>query len=330
MPLLFTVIAFSSLEERGANRELEECSPSPDDVAIVMFTSGSSGTPKGVIVSHRNLVSAMNDFVSMCDQYGAYTSDDVYLAYLPMAHMLELATEMLLLGAGARIGYSFPLTITDSSAVAKGCQRDVTLLQPIILVYLPLIADRLRKGVNEVATSKGPLFQGPNLRRGEYHDADNTRADHVGPPLPCCYMKLVDWDEGNYRTTDKLNSRGEIVVGGPCVAKGYFKNDELMKESFKEEGGIRWFYPGGIAEIFPDGTLRIVDRKKDLVKLQFGEYISLGRVESVLKTCPLVDNLFVYGNSLHTYLVAFVTPNYQHLQLIARDLGRGEEVSNVC
>ncbi|XP_075555772.1 fatty acid CoA ligase Acsl3-like [Dermacentor variabilis] len=394
------VIPFSSLEEKGADRELEECSPSPDDVAIVMFTSGSSGMPKGVMVSHRNLVSALNGFAVMCDQFGAYTSDDAYLAYLPLAHMLELVTETLLFGAGARIGYSSPLTITDNStAVAKGCRGDVTLLQPTLMVCVPLIVDRLRKGVNEVAASKGPVFKalfdyavqyknfwldlgfdtpllnqlvfkhvrlllGPNLKvlacgsaplssytrrfvracmgcrviegygitetsgGGSFMNADDASADRVGAPLPGCYIKLVDWDEGNYRTTDKPNPRGEIVVGGPCVAKGYFKNDELTKEFFTEEGGIRWFYSGDIGEIFPDGTLKIVDRKKDLVKLQFGEYISLGRVESVLKTCPLVDNMCVYGNSLRTYLVALVAPNYKHLQRIARELGRGDDLSD--
>lgn len=391
------VIPFSSLEERGEDHEQEQCSPSPDDVAIVMFTSGSSGTPKGVMASHRNLISSMNGFGVVCSKFGAYTCNDVYLAYLPLAHMLELAAETLLIGAGARIGYSSPFTITDNaSAVAKGCRGDVTLLQPTVFACVPLIVDRLRKGVNEVAASKGPFFKalfdyavqyknfwldlgfdtpilnqlvfkhvrlllGPNLKvlacgsaplsrhtrrfvracmggrviegygltetsgAASIMNAEDVSADRVGAPLPGCYLRLVDWEEGNYRTSDTPNPRGEIVVGGPCVTKGYYKNEELTKESFREEGGVRWFYTGDIGEIFPDGTLKIVDRKKDLVKLQFGEYISLGRVESVLKTCTLVDNLFVYGNSLHTYLVAVVAPNLKQLQRIARRLGRDED-----
>lgn len=391
------VIPFSSLEERGVAHEQEQCSPSPDDVAIVMFTSGSSGTPKGVMASHRNLISSMNGFGVVCSKFGAYTCNDVYLAYLPLAHMLELAAETLLIGAGARIGYSSPFTITDNaSAVAKGCRGDVTLLQPTVFACVPLIVDRLRKGVNEVAASKGPFFKalfdyavqyknfwldlgfdtpilnqlvfkhvrlllGPNLKvlacgsaplsrhtrrfvracmggrviegygltetsgAASIMNAEDVSADRVGAPLPGCYLRLVDWEEGNYRTSDTPNPRGEIVVGGPCVTKGYYKNEELTKESFREEGGVRWFYTGDIGEIFPDGTLKIVDRKKDLVKLQFGEYISLGRVESVLKTCTLVDNLFVYGNSLHTYLVAVVAPNLKQLQRIARRLGRDED-----
>ncbi|KAL3205237.1 hypothetical protein MRX96_011137 [Rhipicephalus microplus] len=353
------VIPFSSLEERGVDHEQEQCSPSPDDVAIVMFTSGSSGTPKGVMASHRNLISSMNGFGVVCSKFGAYTCNDVYLAYLPLAHMLELAAETLLIGAGARIGYSSPFTITDNaSAVAKGCpRRRDALLQPTVFACVPLIVDRLRKGVNEVAASKGPFFKAlfdyavpvqellarPGLRHanpqpaglqarpapaGAQPEGPRLRLGSITASVPRSRVATCDLLTGKKATTGRRTRqtpRGEIVVGGPCVTKGYYKNEELTKESFREEGGVRWFYTGDIGEIFPDGTLKIVDRKKDLVKLQFGEYISLGRVESVLKTCTLVDNLFVYGNSLHTYLVAVVAPNLKQLQRIARRLGRDED-----
>lgn len=64
--------------------------------------------------------------------------------------------------------------------------------------------------------------------------------------------------------------------------QGYYKNEALTQECYCEEGGIRWFYTGDIGEMFPDGTIKIIDRKKDLVKLQFGEYVSLGKVGSSL------------------------------------------------
>lgn len=83
---------------------------------------------------------------------------------------------------------------------------------------------------------------------------------------------------GNYHVLDKPYPRGEIVVGGGCVTAGYYKNDGLTTESFREEDGTRWFYTGDIGEIQSDGSIRIIDRKKDLVKLQYGEYISLGKV----------------------------------------------------
>lgn len=100
-----------------------------------------------------------------------------------------------------------------------------------------------------------------------------------GPPLPNVFIKLVDWDEGNYRSTDKPHPRGEIVVGSKGVSsRGYFKNEEASKEAFYDEDGLRWFRTGDIGEILDDGTIKIIDRKKDLVKLAFGEYVSLGKV----------------------------------------------------
>lgn len=64
----------------------------------------------------------------------------------------------------------------------------------------------------------------------------------------------------------------------------------------------------------------VPDRKKDLVKLQGGEYVSLGKVESQLKTCPVVDNICIYGNSFHIYTIALVVPNRNHLVDMAKKL----------
>jgi len=66
--------------------------------------------------------------------------------------------------------------------------------------------------------------------------------------------------------------------------------------------------------------LYVTDRKKDLVKLQGGEYVSLGKVESQLKTCPVVDNICVYGNPFHMYTIALVVPNRHHLIDMAKKL----------
>lgn len=68
------------------------------------------------------------------------------------------------------------------------------------------------------------------------------------------------------------------MIGGTTISRGYFKNPEETSKAFYDEDGIRWWRSGDIAEIYEDGTFRIVDRKKDLIKLQHGEYISLGKV----------------------------------------------------
>lgn len=74
----------------------------------------------------------------------------------------------------------------------------------------------------------------------------------------------------------------------------------------------------------------VLDRKKDLVKLQGGEYISLGKVESQLKTCPVIENICIYGNPYHMYIIALVVPNKQHLKEMAKklNLGNGNEITN--
>ncbi len=64
-----------------------------------------------------------------------------------------------------------------------------------------------------------------------------------------------------------------------------------------------------LVQIEADGVLKIIDRKKDLVKLQFGEYVSLGKVEACLKTCPVVENVCIYGDSKRTFPVALVSPD---------------------
>lgn len=154
----------------------------------------------------------------------------------------------------------------------------------------------------------------------------------VGSPLAGTLLRLVDWPEAGYFSTDKPNPRGELVIGGSTVSKGYYKNEALTRECFKvDSDNMRWFYTGDVGEVYPDGTIKIIDRKKDLVKLQFGEYISLGKVEAELKTCPLIENVCVYGSSFHTYLVALVAPNEKNLEQLSIRLNKqGLTFQDMC
>merc|ERR1712210_325290 len=141
----------------------------------------------------------------------------------------------------------------------------------------------------------------------------------------------VNWEEGNYRVTDTPRPRGEILIGGASVARGYFKNEEKTREDFYNEGGKRWFRTGDIGEMFEDGTVRIVDRKKDLVKLQLGEYVSLGKVEAQLKTNPIVDNICVYADSLKTHTVAIIVPVKEALERVAKGMKKSQdEFEEIC
>ncbi|QQP56918.1 Long-chain-fatty-acid--CoA ligase 3, partial [Caligus rogercresseyi] len=119
----------------------------------------------------------------------------------------------------------------------------------------------------------------------------------VGPPLMGIKLKLVNWEEGNYTINDSPFPRGVL------------QNPEKTAEDFYEEDGIRWFKTGDIGQMEADGVLKIIDRKKDLVKLSGGEYISYGKVESILKTCPIVENICTYADPLKDYLFAIVIPD---------------------
>lgn len=154
---------------------------------------------------------------------------------------------------------------------------------------------------------------------------------HVGQALICCDIKLINWDEGNYRVTNRPNPQGEIIIGGDNVSLGYYKHPELTAESFYEEDGKRWFKTGDVGEFLPDGNLKIIDRKKDLVKLQHGEYISLGKVEALLKNCAYVDNVCVYADSLKSSCVALISPSEKAIIDLANSIGiKSEDYEQIC
>nr|XP_061797149.1 fatty acid CoA ligase Acsl3-like isoform X1 [Nerophis lumbriciformis] len=180
-----------------------------------------------------------------------------------------------------------------------------------------------------------PVGQGYGLTEtcgaGTISEVWDYSAGRVGGPLVSCEIKLKDWVEGGYHHTDKPHPRGEILIGGPNVTMGYYKKGkESQRDFFVDESGQRWFCTGDIGEVHKDGGLKIIDRKKDLVKLQAGEYVSLGKVEATLKNCPLVDNICTYAKSDETYAIAFVVPNQKQLQALADQYGVNGSMKELC
>ncbi|XP_014737060.1 PREDICTED: long-chain-fatty-acid--CoA ligase 4 isoform X1 [Sturnus vulgaris] len=180
-----------------------------------------------------------------------------------------------------------------------------------------------------------PVGQGYGLTEtcgaGTITEVADYSTGRVGAPLICCEIKLRDWQEGGYTNKDKPNPRGEIIIGGPNVSMGYFKNEEKTTEEFYvDENGQRWFCTGDIGEFHPDGCLQIIDRKKDLVKLQAGEYVSLGKVEAALKNCPLIDNICAYAKSDQSYVISFVVPNQKKLTALAEQKGISGTWVDIC
>jgi long-chain acyl-CoA synthetase len=156
---------------------------------------------------------------------------------------------------------------------------------------------------------------------------NETAPGQVGSVIECGEIRLVDWDEGNYRATDKPNPRGEIWVGGDHVALGYYKMPEKTDEDFRVLGGVRYFATGDIGEITPQGNLRIIDRKKDLVKLHGGEYVSLNKVEAVIKLMPFVDNCCMIALHGKPNCVCLVSPNVKKIGELL-ELAAAESTNN--
>jgi len=154
-------------------------------------------------------------------------------------------------------------------------------------------------------------------------DVRDRRYNVVGPPYPIVHIKLESWMD--YSLNDKPYPRGEIIIGGQPVSQGYYKMDDLTKESFftDPKTGQRYFRTGDIGMMLPDGVLKIIDRKKDIVKPLSGEYISLSEIEVALRTLPVVENICVYCSQYSNHVIALIRPDPKELKLQAHLLFNG-------
>lgn len=156
---------------------------------------------------------------------------------------------------------------------------------------------------------------------------DQDTSGHVGPPLMCCEVKLVDVSEMGYLSCNEPQ-QGEVCVRGPNVFVGYYKDEEKTKEVLTDDG---WFHTGDIGEWLPNGSLKIIDRKKNIFKLAQGEYIAVEMIETILSRSKYVMQLLVIGDSLKEYLVAIVVPDSDTIIPLAKTFGIHENsIEVIC
>uniref|UniRef100_A0A671WCN2 Arachidonate--CoA ligase n=1 Tax=Sparus aurata TaxID=8175 RepID=A0A671WCN2_SPAAU len=149
-------------------------------------------------------------------------------------------------------------------------------------------------------------------------------AGHVGPPLPCNSVKLVDVAEMNYLAA---NGEGEVCVKGPNVFQGYLKDPEKTAEAIDQDG---WLHTGDVGKWLPNGTLKITDRKKHIFKLAQGEYIAPEKIENVYNLSDPVAQIFVHGDSLQACLVGIVVPDPDFLPIWIKKKGIEGSYSELC
>ena len=133
---------------------------------------------------------------------------------------------------------------------------------------------------------------------------DPRMAHTVGPPLAPTEFRFESVDELKYDATASP-PKGEICMRGPMLFAGYFKDPEKTAAEFDADG---FFHTGDIGTLTPEGCLKIIDRKKNIFKLAQGEYIAVEYIESKLSRADSVEQIWVYGNSLESMLVAVVVP----------------------
>jgi long-chain acyl-CoA synthetase len=354
---------------------------SPDDIATLVYTSGTTGPPKGCMLSHDNFLST----VRMYEQELHFEETHSLYQFLPLAHVLARVAQMVALGVGARIIYwtGDPAKIVDELgetapthfpavpriyekihgavmgriedgpdiqrrafnwALHAGAGARASLRarrQPGLLTDLqyrladPLILGKVRDvfGPNLKAAMVGAAPVAKELL--EFFDAcgvlilegygltetcaastlnvpDAVRLGTVGKPLPGTEVSIA--------------SDGEILIRGPHVFRGYFKNPEATEEILTPDG---WLRSGDLGSIDAQGFVRITGRKKDLIITSSGKNITPVNIESELRNSRYITEAVVYGDR-QPYLVAMLTLDREESAKLAEHLGIATDAATIA
>uniref|UniRef100_A0A3P8SAH7 Long-chain-fatty-acid--CoA ligase n=1 Tax=Amphiprion percula TaxID=161767 RepID=A0A3P8SAH7_AMPPE len=372
------VVSLQDMEALGKSNLQKPTPPKPEDLSIICFTSGTTGNPKGAMLTHENVVSDAAGVLKTFESSVFPNSQDVSISFLPLAHMFERVVQTIVYGVGARVGFF--------QGDIRLLPDDMKTLQPTIFPVVPRLLNRVydrvrisalfsfsrfraelrRLSRNDVffkgkcvgfglqetlggrvrimVTGAAPISQsvlnflrsalGCQIFEGygqtecaagcTFSLPGDATSGHVGAPLPCNFVKLVDVEEMNYFAS---NGEGEVCIKGKNVFKGYLKDPEKTAEALDEDG---WLHTGDIGKWLPSGVLKIVDRKKNIFKLAQGEYIAPEKIENVYGRSGPVAQVFVHGDSLQSCLVAIVVPDPEVLPGFAKDLGCHGSIEELC
>jgi long-chain acyl-CoA synthetase len=310
-------------------RELERVLGA-DDLAALMYTSGTTGEPKGVMLTHGNLVS------NATATYQALPPGrhDVLMSWLPYSHIYaRLCDHYLSILSGCVV------------ALSEGLEHLVTNLkevQPTHMTGVPRFYEKVWESVEQYPDEErsrrlkdifGPrikwlsaggaplpthvaegfwkyglkLLQGYGLTESSpvitFNTTENNRIGTIGRAISGVEVKIAE--------------DGEILSRGPHIMKGYWKKPEATAEAIDSDG---WLHTGDLGAIDGDGYVTITGRKKDLIVLSNGKKVAPALIESLLLADELIDQAVVHGDR-RRFLSALIVPNFARLAEHARTLG---------
>ena len=297
-----------------------------DDVACQPYTSGTTGQPKGVLLTHHNLASNARMAVDLLP--GGTTPDDRSLGVLPLFHIYGMTVTMnTSLFSGAAY---YPLPSWDAQqALSLIESEDITIMQGVPAMYNDIVnqsnLDEFDCSSLRFVNAGGSSLPMEVLRRFEeefeielyegygltetspvthFNSPDARRPGSIGRTLPGVEAKIVDHEFDpvgkvergpvDESETDLDEITGELVIHGPNVMKGYHDRPEANETVFTEEGGKRWFHTGDVGYWDEDGFFYIVDREKHMI-VTGGYNVYPREIEELLFEHPDVADAAVVG-----------------------------------
>jgi fatty acid CoA ligase FadD9 len=307
-----------------------------DPLAWVFYTSGSTGTPKGAMFTE-----------SLCIGTWLAQSDQpvITLSYMPMSHLIGYGYVILTLANGGVSYFAAKSDLstlfqdlalvrpTSLSLVPRVCemfyhhyQRELDR-QVMAGADPEAIGERITTDIREdilggrvLAVGCGSAALSPEIKVFMEEVLDQhlligyssteiaggmiVADEHVLRP-PVVDYKLLDVPELGYFNTDKPYPRGELAVKSSRFMAGYYNRPDLTATMFDDDG----YYKTGdiMAEVGPD-RLRYVDRRNNVIKLAQGEFVAVSRLEALYSTSALIHQIYIYGNSARSFLLAVVVP----------------------
>jgi fatty acid CoA ligase FadD9 len=311
-----------------------------DPLALLIYTSGSTGAPKGAIY----LQSAVAKFWRRNSKaWFSPTAASINLCFMPMSHVMGRGILYAALASGGTAYFaarSDLSTLLEDLALVRPTELNfVPRVWEMIFSEFQSRVDHRLDNAADRATVEAEVMTDlrQNLLGGRFisamtgsapisdelkswledflqihllegygsTEAGMVLSDGVVQREAVLDYKLVDVPDLGYFSTDQPHPRGELLVKTENLFPGYYKRPEVTASVFDEDG----FYRTGdiVAEVGPD-QLTYVDRRNNVLKLAQGEFVTLAKLEAVFGNSPLVQQIYIYGNSARPYLLAVVVP----------------------